>query len=226
MAERSWFWRKVGFWFVPVKSGKLGRDEWAKIQRMSRSGRSRRARRFTVLLWIGTLGFMALVACFGARLWAVAGLLYTASLLSIVLFGAYRIRIGLALPTMEDTAVMNYGAEFEALEEKQRGELVQQMIRDGIRGRVRLDEREAELRLQSEGEAYRLLRPVLVVAVGVYWTVCLLGPFAAAREMLAVSAVVFSWMAAAVLVLPTMVRMWTQPDEVGEPKVVMQGRVG
>jgi hypothetical protein len=222
--ERSWFWRKIGFWFVPVRSGRLGPEEWAKVQRLSRSGRSRRARRWLALLCAGSLGFYASVAFFGARLWAVAGLVNTALLSAVALWVSHRVQLGLAQSTLEDRAVMEYGTEFEALEEKQRGELAQQVIRDGIRGKVQLDERECELRLRSEGAAYRLLRPGLAVAAGVYWAVCLLGPFAAQREMMAMTAVAISWLAVAVLVLPTIVRLWTQPDDVGEPRVVAMER--
>ena len=37
--ERSWFWRKIGFWFVPVRAGKLGPEEWTKVRKMSRTGK-------------------------------------------------------------------------------------------------------------------------------------------------------------------------------------------
>jgi hypothetical protein len=224
MEERSWFWRKIGFWFVPVKRGTLRREEWAKVQRLSRSGRSRRARRILVALWIVLLGFQAWVAFFGVRLWVGAGLMNTVFLSSIALFAFHRMQIGLARPTLEDMSVLEYGKEFDSLRERQRGELFQRVVRDGIWGRVRLDEREAELRLRAEGAAYRLLRPGLLCASGVYWAVCLFGPFAAERRMLAVSAVAFSWLTVFVLVLPTMVRMWTQPDDVGDPRVVAMER--
>ena len=135
-------------------------------------------------------------------------------------------RIQLAQPTLEDRAVMEYGAEFDELTERQRGEIFNRQIRDGFRGRVRHDEREAELRLQSEGTAYRLMRRGLVFVVAGYWGVCLLGPFGAERTMLAVTAIAFTWLAFGVLVLPTMVRMWTQPDEVGEPRVLRVERGG
>lgn len=224
MEERSWFWRKIGWLFVPVKAGTLRREEWEKIQRVVQTGRSRRARRFTVILWIGVLAFQAWAAYRGARLWADAGLASTVLMLSIALFAFYRMRIALAQPTLEDRALTEYGRSFDALREKQRGELFERNTRDGIMGRVRFDERERELRRRSEADAYRLLRPVLVVAVSIYWAVCLLGPFAAEREVLAVTAVAFSWLAAAVLVLPTMVRMWTQPDDVCEPRAVERER--
>ena len=73
--------------------------------------------------------------------------------------------------------------------------------------------------MKAEGAAYRLLRPGLVVVVAAYWAVCLLGPFEAIREPLAITAIAFTWLAVAVLVLPTMVRMWTQPNEVGEIRI-------
>src|ERR1700722_11074150 len=173
MKERSWFWRKIGFWFVPVKAGTLRREEGEKMQRMVQSGRSRRARRFTVILWVGVLAFQAWVAYRGARLWAAAGLASTVLLLSIALFAFYRMRIAMAQPTLKDRSLSEYDRSFEALKEKQRGELFERNIRDGIFGRVRLDERDGELRRRSEADAYRLLRPGLAGAVSVYWAVCL-----------------------------------------------------
>jgi len=82
------------------------------------------------------------------------------------------------------------------------------------------------LRLRAEGDAYRLLRPGLAIAIAAYWAVCLLGPFAAIREPLAITAIAFTWLAVAVLVLPTMVRMWTQPNEIGEMRIVGAGEPG
>ena len=219
MDGRSWYWRKFGFWFTPVRSGTPGREEWTKIRQLSRYGRSRGSRRLLVVAWVGLLGFDAWVALFCARQWTALGLLSSVILLSFAWFAFHRMRISLAQPTLEDRAVMEYGAEFDALQEKQRGEIAQQAIRDNLRGRIWLDEREAELRLQSEGAAYRLLRPGLVIVIAVYWAVCLLGPFEAIREALTVTAIAFTWLAVAVLVLPTMVRMWTQPNEVGEPRI-------
>jgi hypothetical protein len=226
MAERSWLWRKIGWWFVPVRRQTLRLLEWSKIQRFQRWENSRRARRVLVVGWILLLGVFARVTLIPMRVSAVLGLENAVLFLGFAWWGFRAMRIRLAQPTLEDRAVMEYGAEFDELTERQRGEVFNRQIRDGFRGSVRHDEREAELRLRSEGTAYRLLRPGLVVVVAVYWAVCLLGPFAAVREMLAVTAIVFTWLAFMVLVLPTMVRMWTQPDEVGEPRVVtVKGRV-
>jgi hypothetical protein len=224
MEERSWFWRKIGWWFVPVQAQTLRLLEWSKIRRFQRWENSRRARRVLVLGWILLLGLFGWVTLIPTRASAFLALENAVLFLGVAWLGFRAMRIRLAQPTLEDRAVMEYGAEFDELTERQRGEIFSRQIRDGFRGSVRQDEREAELRLRSEGAAYRLLRPGLVVVVAGYWAVCLLGPFAVVRAMLAVTAVVFTWLAFVVLVLPTMVRMWTQPDDVGEPRVVAMGR--
>jgi hypothetical protein len=220
--DRSWFWKKIGFWFVPVRSGSLGPEEWAKVRKMSRTGKTRRTRRLFALLWVPTLAFEIAVSLRVVRLDPWAGLISAAWLTALMGLSVRALRIGFAQVSLEDRAVMQYGAEFDALKERQRGETFQQAVRDGLFGRVKVDEHEAELRLRAQGAAYQLLGPALVVFVAVYWAVCLLGPFDAMRGALAVTAVVITWLAALVLAAPTMIRMWTQPDEPGETAAVAE----
>ena len=195
------------------------------IRRISLWGSNRRMRRVAVLLWIGMLAFDPWMVSRLARTYAHLAmlpelLLPTVTQLAITWLAFRGMRIGLAQPTLEDSAEMQFGSDFESLTEKQCDELYERRFRDFVRGKVRKDEREAELRLRAEGDAYRLLRPGLAIAIAAYWAVCLLGPFAAIREPLAVTAIAFTWLAVAVLVLPTMVRMWTQPNEIGEMRIV------
>ena len=218
--ERSWFWRKIGFWFVPVKAGTLGPEEWAKVRKMSRSGKSRRARRLFTLLWVPALALEIAVSLWVVRIDPWAGLMSATWLTILMGLTVRAMRIGFAQVSLEDRAVMEYGAEFDALKEKQRGDIFQRAVREGLFGRVKVDEHEAERRLQAQGAAYRLLGPALVVFVAGYWAVCLLGPFKVTRSALAVTAVVVTWLAALVLAAPTMIRMWTQPDEPGETAAV------
>src|ERR1700729_3237264 len=49
--ERSWLWRKIGFWFVPVRAETLGPEEWAKVRKMSRTGKRRTRRLLFGLVW-------------------------------------------------------------------------------------------------------------------------------------------------------------------------------
>ena len=195
------------------------------IRRVSLWGNNRRVRRVAVLLWIGMLVFDPWMVSRLIRSYAVLAMLPALVLPTLTQLGitwlAFRgMRIGLAQPTLEDSAVMQYGSEFDALTEEQCDELYERRFRDFALGKIRKDEREAELRLRAEGAAYRLLRPALTFAIVGYWAVCLLGPFESIRETLAITATAFTWLAVGVLVLPTMVRMWTQPNEVGELRVL------
>jgi hypothetical protein len=221
-SNKDWFWKKIGFWFVPAKAGTLGPEEWAKVRKMSRTGKTRRTRRLFALLWVPTLAFEIAVSLRVVRLDPWAGLISAAWLAALMGLSVRALRIGFAQVSLEDRAVMQYGAEFDALKEKQRGEIFQQAVRDGHFGRVKVDEHEAELRLRAQGAAYQLLGPALVVFVAAYWAVCLLGPFGATRGALAVTAVVVTWLAALVLAAPTMIRMWTQPDDPGETAAVAE----
>jgi hypothetical protein len=77
--ERSWFWKKIGFWFVPVRSGTLGPEEWAKVRKMSRTGKNRRTRRLLfALLWVPGLAFEIAVSLRVVRLDPWAGLISAA----------------------------------------------------------------------------------------------------------------------------------------------------
>ena len=221
--ERSWLWKKIGFWFVPVKSEKLGPEEWAKVLKRSQPAK-RRLRRVLTLSWLPVLAFEIGVNLRMVRLDPWAGLMSAAFLTLLLGLMVRALRIGFAQVSLEDRAVIEYGAEFDALKEKQRAEVFQRAVRDGLFGRVKIDEHEAERRLRAQGAAYRLLGPALAVFVAAYWAVCLFGPFEATRTALAVTAVVVTWLAALVLAAPTMIRMWTQPDEPEEIAAVRELR--
>jgi hypothetical protein len=220
--ERSWFWRKIGFWFVPVRAGTLGPEEWAKVRKMSRTGKNRRTRRLFALLWVPGLAFEIAVSLRVVRIDPWAGLMVAAWLTVLMGLAVRAARTGFAQVTLEDRALLEYGVEFDALKEKQRGEVFQRAVRDGLFGRVKVDEHEAERRLRAQGAAYRLLGPALVVFIAGYWAVCLFGPFEATRSALAVTAVVVTWLVALVLAAPTMIRMWTQPDDPEETAAVRE----
>jgi hypothetical protein len=220
--SRSWLWKKVGFWFVPVRAGTLGPEEWAKVRKIAPTGKRRTRRLLFALLWVPILVFEIAVSLRMVRLDPWAGLLSTAWLALLLGLWVRSLRIGFAQVSLEDRAFMEYGTEFDVLKEKQRGELFQRAVRDGLFGRVKVDEHEAERRLQAQGAAYRLLGPALAVFVAGYWAVCLFGPFEASRTPLAVTAVVVTWLSALVLAAPTMIRMWTQPDEPGQTAAVAE----
>jgi hypothetical protein len=213
--QRSWFFRKIGFWFTPAKSEKLGPEEWAKVLKRARPAKQR-ARRALAVLWVPAFAFELALSLWIVRIDPWAGLVCTAMQTVLMGLAVRALWIGFAQASLEDRAAMEYGAEFLDLRAKQRGEIFLRAVREGISGRVKVDEHEAHRRLRAQGAAYRLLGPVLAVFVAVYWAVCLFGPFAATRTALAATAVVVTWLAALVLAAPAIIRMWTQPDEPGE----------
>jgi hypothetical protein len=183
------------------------------------------SRRALVVVWTAMITLWASMGFRATRNDAVFfALLQTGLIVALAWFVFRMLRNRLAQPTLESRALMEYGTKFDALTEQQREELDKRQSRDALMGRVQKDEREAEVQLQAEGTAYRLLRPGLAIVVAAYWVGCLFGPFTPIRETLAKTAIIFTWLAVVILVLPTMVRMWTQPDEAGEPRVVAMER--
>jgi hypothetical protein len=223
MESRSWFWRKIGFWFVPIRAAELGPEQWAKFLRFSRPTLSRRARRVLVLGWIVLLAAYARIAFFVARLWAAGAIGPVVFAMLFAWFAFTRMRISLSRTSLEDRALAEYGQRFEALEQGQRIALSEKYIRESIWGNRTFagDERETGLRLRSAADAYRVLRPGLVLVLAAYWAFCLLGPFSdPMRGVLARTAIAFSFLVLGVLVLPTTVRAWTEADDPVEPKLV------
>lgn len=231
MEQRISLWRSFRLLLMARKAGNAGREEWSSIRRLSYWGNTRRFRRIVVLLWIGLLAIdpwmmvrLSQSFAFLARLPIL--LLPTLSQLLITWLAFRAMCLALAQPTIEDSAMMHFGVAFDALSNRQREELFRRRFRDLILGRLHKDERETELRAQAEVAAYRLLKPGLAAAGTAYWAVCLFGPFESVRGTLVITAIAYTWLAVGILVLPTMVRMWTQPNEAGETRIVSNGNEG
>ena len=170
MESRSWFWRKIGFWFVPIRAAELGPEQWAKLLKFSRPSMSRRARRIMVLGWIVLLAVYARIAFFVARLDAAGAIGPVVIALLLAWLAFTRIRISLSRVSLEDRALAEYGETFKALQQSQRITLAEKYLREGVWGNRNFadDERETNLSLRSAATAYRLLRPGLVlVLIGV-----------------------------------------------------------
>jgi hypothetical protein len=214
---------------MPPSGKRSGTEEWARIRRITRWGNTQKVRRLVVLLWIAVLALdpwvvMQLSRSFYALARLPRLLLPTLTQLLVTWIAFRAMQIGLAQPPLTDSAVMRFGAEFEELTETEREELMRARSRELLLGKLQRDEREAELQARAERESYRLLRRGLAMLVAVYWGVCLFGPFGGVRPTLVLTAIGFTWLAVAVLGLPTMVRMWTQPNEVGESRIARSGK--
>ncbi len=215
---------QTGVLTMPQARKTSDRKDRTHLRRISHWGNSRRVRRFVVLLWIAVLAVdpwivMRISRSFDALARLPQLLLPTVTQLLITWIAFRSMQIGLAQPPLNDSAVMQFGADFDTLTEEEHEELMRSRSRELLLGALERDEREAELQARAERVAYRLLRPGLPALVAAYWGICLFAPIGTARPALVLTAVGLTWLAALVLVLPTMVRMWTQPNEAGETQL-------
>jgi hypothetical protein len=228
MVEPGWLWRSIGYLFE-VTSGRLGPTEWDKILRNQRAVNRRRLRRrdapaFIALLVVAfcctALIFWRLQAHFSARVaaeWILAATL-VALLLQWLMLRAMRGQLDQT--TLEDIAIMEHGKPFAEIDEQQRIDLYRRQTRGEFRREASADEREAELRLRAAAAAYAILRPGLAVVIAAYWAICVFAPLGPQRTALTVTAIAFTWIAAAIIALPTVTRTWSEPDDPEEPKLV------
>jgi hypothetical protein len=122
--------------------------------------------------------------------------------------------------SLDDRALIEYGVSFDKLSEMEQQEVLRE-YRVGIYVVDRWpDERQEASKLRANEAAFRFLRVVLSVFAAVYWVVYAWAPVGGWRDSMMDGPVMISWLAVFVISLPQVIEMWTQPDEVGEPRVV------
>jgi hypothetical protein len=121
----------------------------------------------------------------------------------------------LRVSSLDDRAMVEHGVEFERLGEGEQKDLLKRyrvgtyLLGDYPDEYEAAQEREAHLR------AYGVMRWLLPVLAVVYWAGWRLLPLGRMRERWTDGPVVLTWVLLLVLAMPQMVRMWTEPDEVG-----------
>lgn len=127
----------------------------------------------------------------------------------------------LVIQSLDDRAQLAHGVNFDELST---GEQKQILERYRV-GRFLLyqtpDERQQSLWLHSAGTAVRFFGRTLPWLVAAYWAVWLWAPAGAWRDMLTDSPVLISWLVVFVISLPQVIVMWTEPDEIGEPRAIL-----
>ena len=126
----------------------------------------------------------------------------------------------------EDLAVLDYGVSYDKLTASQRREIA---VRHRAKIFVRCfhaDERQSVQLERAERTAYGLVRRAAAAIVIVIWAAYLIAPERALRWLLqrgglmVNSPLMLTWLVMVLIALPMLIRMWTEPDEVGEPRVV------
>ena len=124
---------------------------------------------------------------------------------------------------LDDWAQATRGLNFDQLAETEQGEILQKkplLANRVLDGEGHADERQEAFRLQAKDKAYRILRAALPWFVAVYWALYLWVPAGDWRDMFMDAPIIVSWLAVFVVTLPSAIEMWTEPDEVGEARVV------
>jgi hypothetical protein len=124
---------------------------------------------------------------------------------------------------LDDHAQVAHGVNFDQLSETEQAEILRK--KNLLLGRLldsewASDERQEAFRLQAKAAAYRFLRRALPWFVAGYWGLYLLVRAGDARDAFMDSPVMVSWLALFVVTLPRVIEMWTEPDEIGESRVV------
>jgi hypothetical protein len=136
-------------------------------------------------------------------------------------FANWRRQRMLPVTSLDDRAMVEYGVEFEQLEDAQQEDLLKRYRVGTYIVNYFPDEREGAQEQEMHLRAYGVLRWLLPVLVAVYWVGWRLIPEGGVRAAWVDGPVVMTWVLLLVLGLPQILRMWTEPDEVvGEPRVV------
>jgi hypothetical protein len=197
------------------------------LEKLNTIGYTRRVRR----LMIGLSTFTCAVFYFNAvmdlsfsrsmgRFYGIASCISALTALGSALFWTRFLRQAAFSMSREERAQMEFGKPYSQLSKMHQfdvGVRVGREIRSGTRPS---DERETAMQREAERRAFRLLRIALPIFVLAYWAVCLSLPAGPTRVGLLIGAVVLSGMAIPVMSLPDLIRLWTQPDDVGEPHVM------
>lgn len=188
--------------------------------KQSIKNRKRRSRRWEVCCFF-LLMTIALISA-GDPL-SFRGLLFGFTVYCIPLLSAFRgwdwNRL-VKVTSLDDRAMNEYGVEFEqATEAQQKSLLSRYRVGTYVYGYYP-DEYEEMRQRECQQRAYAILRALLPSVVAVYWLGWKLLPQGHARDAWTNGPVVFYWVSLLVIALPQMIRMWTEPDDPAEPKLV------
>lgn len=188
--------------------------------RQALKARTRRARRTQVVLFFF---FLTLGLVEGGRplSWHTVGIRALPYIWAIgQVFATWQRQRMLPVTSLDDRAMVEFGVEFEQLGEAEQNDLLRRYRVGTYLLNYFPDEREGVQEREAHLHAYGVLRWLLPIVAVVYWLGWGLIPEGAVRAAWTDGPVVMTWVLLLVLGLPQMLRMWTEPDEMGEPRVV------
>lgn len=188
---------------------------------------TRRIRRFsvaayviTILILFLTVGIYLLPFRDTTRLYGLAAFIVVWTYIGYAVFFLRILRRGSSVTSMEERAQLDFGKPYAKLSLMHRFDVRARVTREFRQGGRPPDERDAVVQREAEQRAFRILRIALPIFALVYWGVCLSMPLGPVRVGLLIGAVVMSVMLIPVMILPDVIRLWTEPDAAPEPNVV------
>jgi hypothetical protein len=186
--------------------------------------RTRRYRRRQVV-WFFLLMLLGLLYSLGADHHNFRSFWFTVSTALIATGGGLGFwrKERLVVKSLDDRAQVRHGVNFDQLSDAEQKEILQRYRVWGyvVDPNLAPDEREMALRLHANDAALRFLRVALPCFAAAYWMVYLWVPEGQWRETLTDSPVLIMWLVVFVINLPAIIETWTEPDETGEPRVVL-----
>jgi len=188
---------------------------------------TRRIRRFsvaayviTILILFLTVGIYLLPFRDTTRLYGLAAFIVVWTYIGYAVFFLRILRRGSSVTSMEERVQLDFGRPYAKLSLMHRFDVRARVTREFRQGGRPPDERDAVVQREAEQRAFRILRIALPIFALVYWGVCLSMPLGPVRVGLLIGAVVMSVMLIPVMILPDVIRLWTEPDAAPEPNVV------
>lgn len=207
---------------------------WERFEAIQLKRVSRRMRRLTivvfmvtVLLYFGMAFFTLFPLHIGSHWYGPASCIWALMAMGYAVFWLRYLRRVTSAMSLDERAQMEFGKNYAELKPRHRFDVrvrVGREVRQG--GGPRLDERDAGMQREAERLALRVLRIGLPIFVAVYWMVCLCLPVGLVRVGLLIGAVVMSGVAIPVIILPDLIRLWSEPDQARELRVVLNPQKG
>jgi len=126
--------------------------------------------------------------------------------------------------SLDDRAMAEYGAEFDQTTPAQQSDLLQHYRIGMFPINSYPDEYEDAQERESYLRAYNVLRVFLPSIAVLYLLGWYLLPDGSVRAAWTNGPAILTWVVLSVLALPQLIRMWTEPDDPVEPKLVIAAR--
>jgi hypothetical protein len=205
---------------------------WRRSQGMPMN---RRWRRILLVIYLFAVGVNFLSA--GVTLWSGRGStrLYGVAAFISILSAFFLIGVQMrwlrrtasrvaSTASLQERALQEFGKSYGMLSERHQFDVRVRRRREFMSGDRPPDERDEVVQREAERRAFGVLRVALPVLVLAYWAVCLWQPAGPERTGLLVAAVVLSATVIVVVILPDLIRLWTEADATDEVQVLMVER--